>query len=230
MIITAVVVCDDRLDGPDSLALVGGVPMAVRAVRSVLASEVAEHVDVLVRADRIDAVEQACRGLPVSVRAGLAPVRTHADQRAGTHTGDGSVTTRLGGVLLLHDANRPLAPPGLVSAVVDAVRQGHPAAVPVLPMTDTVTQVDRSGLLSSSPDRATLRVLQTPLALDLDVLDPDVLDLEPLPAPDPMRLVLRLLESGVAVHCVPGHPLAFPLRTAWDLELADLLTAPGSSG
>jgi hypothetical protein len=32
------------------------------------------------------------------------------------------------------------------------------------------------------------------------------------------------------VHCVDGHPLAFPVRTAWDLELARMMLPPEGSG
>ena len=180
-----------------------------------------ERVVVLVPADRVSAVELACRGLPVRVRAGLDsdPVRTHIDQRAGPGSGDGAFVTNSDRIVLLHEATRPLAPPDLARSVVEAVCAGHPAAAPVLPMTDTVKQVDAAGLVVASPDREQLRVVQTPVALRArQVADP------------PLRAVARLVESGLSVHCVPGHPLAFPIRTAWDLQLARLLVEPGRAG
>ena len=221
MIIDAVVVWVDDPDGPDLLVPVGDLPMIVRAIHCVLDSRHVEHADVLVPADRVSAVELACRGLPVHVRAGLAsvPVRTHIDQRAGPVTGDDPFVTGGDRIALLHDASRPLAPSDLVDAVVEAVRAGHPAAVPVLPMTDTVKQVDAAGLVVASPDREQLRIVQTPVALRARLLG------EP-----PLRSVAKLVESGLGVHCVPGHPLAFPVRTAWDLQLAQLLAEPGRAG
>lgn len=221
MTIRAVVVWLDDRDGPGPLSPIGDQPMIARAVRCLLDAHVVECVDVLVPAGRVSAVELACQGLPVRVRAGLelAPDRTHIDQRAGPGPGDGSVATNSDGIVLLHDATRPLAPPDLASAVVEAVRAGHRAAVPVLPVTDTVKQVDAAGLVVASPDREQLRVTQTPVALRARLVT------EP-----PLRAVARLVECGVSVHCLAGHPLAFPVRTDWDLQLARLLVEPGRVG
>lgn len=215
MIVTAVVHCDARPDRPDPVALVDGRPMVARAVRTLLGSGLVDRVDVLVADRCADAVVRACRGLPVTTRlaGGAGSVGAHTDQRGPTPAGDGSDRIRPE-IVVLHDAARPLAPSALVSAVVAAVRSGHPAAVPVLPMTDTVKRVDGAGLVAATPDRATLRVVQTPMALRSP------------PPPGPPAGVLRaLLASGTAVRTVPGHPLAFPVRTAWDLELAELLAS-----
>ena len=45
-------------------------------------------------------------------------------------------------VVVVHDAARPLASPALFNAVIDAVRAGADAAVPGLPISDTVKRVD----------------------------------------------------------------------------------------
>jgi 2-C-methyl-D-erythritol 4-phosphate cytidylyltransferase len=219
MIVTAVVVIGGRPDDLDPLTPVGAQPMVARAVRCLLDSGLVERVLVLDRLNRADAVLAACRGLPVSVRAGNAPapVRTHVDQRGGAGTGDGSLTSRSSEVVLLHDAARPLAPPELAVAVVQAVHNGCCAAVPVLPMADTVKQVDDSGLVRDAPDRAALRVVQTPQAIRRELLtDP------------PLHAALQLAESGGRVCSVPGHARAFAVRTGWDLERAQLLAGSGA--
>jgi 2-C-methyl-D-erythritol 4-phosphate cytidylyltransferase len=123
----------------------------------------------------------ACAGLPVRLR------RAHVDQRAVHENGS---------LLLRHDARRPLTPPGLVAAVAAAVQGGHDAAVPALPLSDTVKRVDAEGFVRDSPDREGLRVVQSPW----------------------------MGRPGATVaHLVPGDPLAFAVRTEWDLELAEHL-------
>jgi 2-C-methyl-D-erythritol 4-phosphate cytidylyltransferase len=221
--VTAVVDCGQWSAGRGPLLPLGAEPMVVRAVCTLLDLDLVEQVEVRAPGEWLDAVERACRGLPVSVRAALAPIRPHVDQRAEAPTGDGSVTTFSGGIVLWHEATRPLAPPDLARAVLDAVRSGHAAAVPVLPVTDTVKQVGESDLVVASPDRTMLRALQTPIALRGDVLPPGSLGGSPLSG------VARLVESDVPVHCVDGHPLAFPVRTAWDLELARMMMPSGGS-
>ncbi|MEZ5140566.1 MAG: 2-C-methyl-D-erythritol 4-phosphate cytidylyltransferase [Acidimicrobiales bacterium] len=60
-------------------------------------------------------------------------------------------------VVLVHDGARPLAGHGLFRAVVDAVLAGADAAVPVVPVVDTVTDAHGEPV-----DREALRAVQTP--------------------------------------------------------------------
>jgi 2-C-methyl-D-erythritol 4-phosphate cytidylyltransferase len=251
MDVSAVVVARRR--GPvDPLTPVGGVPMVVRAVRCVLAalsvpavpegaapaaalSTAAPSTAVLSATERTDrvvvlapaawhgALTRACAGLPVEVRETLAgrrhppgaaqPSWAHAGQRAGTPGGDGPVSIP---VLLVHDAARPLAPPALAAAVLaELAATGCAAVVPVLPLTDTVKLVDAQGLVTATPDRAGLRVLQSPVAVRAELVGPGA---------DPLDAVVELAAAG-SVRSVVGDPLAFPVHSAWDLELAGLLAA-----
>lgn len=86
-----------------------------------------------------------------SVRAGLAAVPEGAD------------------VVCVHDAARPLATTALYGRVIDAVRQGAAAAVPGVPVTDTIKVVDGE-VVVCTPDRDTLVVVQTPQAFRAAVL------------------------------------------------------------
>ena len=74
-----------------------------------------------------------------SVRSGLAVVPTDAT------------------IVLVHDAARPLASVALFRRVIDAVRSGSDAVVPVVPVVDTIRSVD-GGVV----DRDSLRAVQTP--------------------------------------------------------------------
>lgn len=157
--------------------------MVVRAVRCLLDAGVTTQVMIDVRAPTSELL-RACTGLPVQLRQ---PVGAHIGKRMPS--ADGSIR-------LVHDARRPLTPPGLVNAVVDAVLSGYDAAVPALALTDTVKLVDGQGLVRGSPDRGGLRVVQSPRAWRVD--------------------------TGIA-HVVPGDPRAFAVHTEWDLELAEQL-------
>ena len=207
MHVTAVVVADDV--GIDPLTRIAGVPMVVRSVRRVLASGVADRIMI----DAPERVLHACAGLPVHAwaehpwhgRHASARIRAHAGQRAGGAGGDDQITD----VLLVHDAARPLTPPALFTAALAAVLAGADAVVPVLPLPDTVKLVDGDGVVLGTPDRAGLRVVQTPGAFRAAVWD---VHSAPLAQP-----------ASRAAQTIPGDPLAFPVRTAWDLELAGLL-------
>jgi 2-C-methyl-D-erythritol 4-phosphate cytidylyltransferase len=64
-------------------------------------------------------------------------------------------------VVLVHDAARPLAGEALWRDVIEAVRAGADAAVPCVPVTDTVKQRDDKGRLVTL-DRSRLVASQTP--------------------------------------------------------------------
>jgi 2-C-methyl-D-erythritol 4-phosphate cytidylyltransferase len=221
MDVTAVVVVGGRTEPVDALTEVGGVPMVALAVRALLATGLVDHVRLHDLGARPAALERACSPLPVSIDDGQrVPFGTeaHVRQRAQATGGDGLVRldAEPGGVIVLHDAARPLAPASLAAAVVEAVRSGHGMSVPVLPLSDTVKHVDADGVVRATPDRAGLRVLQTPVAARPELLIGEF-------APDPLEHVRRNLAAGGAVHTVHGDPAAFAVRSVWDLELAELL-------
>lgn len=121
--------------------------------------------------------------------------------------------------VLVHDAARCLAPVSVIRAVVQAVLAGHRAVVPVLPVIDTIKQVDPAGRVVSTVDRSTLRVVQTPQGFAADLLrrahrSPGG------PVTDDAGLVERL---GEPVSTVPGHPHAFKITTPFDLLVAESL-------
>ena len=212
------VVVGDRPGPGDALTPVAGVPMVVHAVRALLATGLVGHVTVLADARR-PLFERACSADPVVVHAtlrqALSGIGAHIGQRPGATGSDAPVTTGIGEIVLLHDALRPLAPAALAAAVVEAVQGGHPMAVPVLPLADTVKLVDDRGVVTGTPDRSVLRVLQTPVAARADLVPAEV--------GDPLAVVRRYAAAGGAAHTVPGHPAAFAVRSGWALELAELV-------
>src|SRR5690242_19227542 len=61
----------------------------------------------------------------------------------------------------VHDAARPCLVPELIDAVFDAARE-HGAALPGLPLTDTIKRADADSWVSESVPRAGLFAVQTP--------------------------------------------------------------------
>lgn len=73
-------------------------------------------------------------------------------------------------IICVHDGARPFATAALYGAVIDAVRSGADAAVPGVAVTDTIKQVDTRSQVVATPERSTLRAVQTPQAFRADVL------------------------------------------------------------
>lgn len=127
-------------------------------------------------------------------------------------------------VVLVHDAARPLVPEELVTAVVAAVRAGHQAVVPGLPVVDTIKQVDASDDVVATVDRSTLRAIQTPQGFTRSLLQRAHAgaDLDQAPATDDAGLIERM---GLPVHVIPGHEEAFKVTRPFDVVMAEAILA-----
>jgi 2-C-methyl-D-erythritol 4-phosphate cytidylyltransferase len=125
-------------------------------------------------------------------------------------------------IVLVHDAARGLAPVAVVASVVDAIRAGADAAIPVLPMTDTVKQVDGDGNVVQTLERTTLRAVQTPQGFKRSVLQRAHDEATGGEVTDDAAMVEAL---GLIVATVPGAPLAMKVTTAADLAVAESLLA-----
>lgn len=123
-------------------------------------------------------------------------------------------------VVLVHDAARALAPSEVFDRVVEAVRDGHQAVTPALPVTDTIKQVevaaDGTEVVASTMDRATLRAVQTPQGFRRSMLERAHAETRHA-VTDDCSMVEAL---GEPVLVVPGHPRAMKITTPGDLEVA----------
>ena len=94
----------------------------------------------------------------------LAPVFGGATRQASARAGLEALAAHRPDLVLIHDAARPYASAALVTRAI-AAAEATGAAIPVLPVADTVKSVDRSGrLIAATLDRAILRTVQTPQA------------------------------------------------------------------
>src|SRR5690606_9477841 len=71
--------------------------------------------------------------------------------------------------IMVHDSARPMLPADVIDRLVAALEEGDAAAMPVLPVVDTLVEA-RDDLSGDTADRARLRRVQTPQAFALDVL------------------------------------------------------------
>lgn len=134
-----------------------------------------------------------------SVRAGLAAVPSEAD------------------VVVVHDAARPCASPVLFASVIAAVVEGADAAVPGVPVADTVKRVDEGGVVVETLDRSSLVAVQTPQAFAAARLRASHAGGED--ATDDAALVEA---AGGRVVVVPGEPANLKLTGPGDLQAARL--------
>ena len=119
-------------------------------------------------------------------------------------------------VVLVHDAARPLVPRRVTSDVVETIRSGADAVIPVLAMVDTIKRVDNQGRAIETVDRNQLRRVQTPQGFNRAVLDQAYANPE-IVATDDAALMDAL---GVAVRTVQGDERALKITTMDDVQHA----------
>jgi 2-C-methyl-D-erythritol 4-phosphate cytidylyltransferase/2-C-methyl-D-erythritol 2,4-cyclodiphosphate synthase len=145
---------------PKQYRLVADRPLVARAMDAFLASSRVGRVSVV-----IDPADRA--RLDAAVSAGpkiAAPVAGGATRQASVLAGLESLAGNPPDIVLVHDAARPFASPDLIDAAIDQIVAGAAGAVPGLAVVDTIKTVDGDGRVVATPDRATLRAVQTPQA------------------------------------------------------------------
>ena len=225
---------------PKALVPVGGVSLLRRAAAGLIASGAVSHVVVTAPAEEVDRFRAELEGLPDGSVGASAGRRGEIEVVAGSpRSRQASVALGLAAalaavpqadVVIVHDAARALTPPEVTQRVVAAVRAGHEAVVPALPVTDTVKEVEvrRAGEpepVVGTPRRDRLRAVQTPQGFSTPVLvaahraGAERAGDETLAASDDAGLVEACGGSVV----VAGDERAMKVTTSMDLALAELL-------
>jgi 2-C-methyl-D-erythritol 4-phosphate cytidylyltransferase len=125
-----------------------------------------------------------------------------------------------GEIVLVHDAARPLVPADVVRGVVEAVRSGAPAVIPVVPMSDTIRQIRDAG--SVVVDRSGLRAVQTPQGFARDVL----VSAHAAAAGRDYTDDGAVCEAcGYEVVLVPGSRESLKITEPYDLAVAEAIVA-----
>ncbi len=71
--------------------------------------------------------------------------------------------------VLIHDAVRPLASSDLIRKIMYKTIE-YGACIPALPVRDTIKEIDTSGMVKSTLNRESLRMIQTPQGFHLETL------------------------------------------------------------
>ena len=204
-------------DVPKAFFHLDGRTLVERAVSGLLQSGVVDHVVVAVPADRTGQAKLILGGAATVVAGGAN--RCESVSRALAALADEEEPS----FVLVHDAARALTPPGLVVRVVEALRAGSSAVVPVLPLSDTIKAVDANGVVLGTPERAGLRAVQTPQGFATELLlraYQRVTELSEADFTDDASMVEYI---GGQVQVVDGDPLAFKITTRLDILLAQAI-------
>jgi 2-C-methyl-D-erythritol 4-phosphate cytidylyltransferase len=128
-------------------------------------------------------------------------------------------------VVLVHDAARPLVPDNVIDAVSAAVRSGADAVVPVVPVSDTIKQIDPAGRVEATVDRSHLRAAQTPQGFSRLVLESAHRDAAAQGLEDSTDDAGLVEHFGRPVIVIPGSEDGFKVTRPIDMLLAEAILA-----
>jgi 2-C-methyl-D-erythritol 4-phosphate cytidylyltransferase/2-C-methyl-D-erythritol 2,4-cyclodiphosphate synthase len=210
--------------GPKQYRTLAGRQVLTRTLEALLNGAPEARALVTIHHDDLDLYQGAVAPLPNSLRARLLDPVFGGDTRQDSVCNGLEAIAALGAPddapVLIHDAARPFVAPGLIARALDAARD-RGAAVPGLAVIDTIKKVAEDERIVATPERATLRAVQTPQAFRLGLI---------LAAHRAVRADgCRELTDDAAVaewagHCVfvfPGEAENFKLTTAEDFLRAE---------
>lgn len=205
-----------RMGGVDKImADLGGKPLIAHTIRSFQTAPVIKEIVVVTRQDLIVPIENLCK------KAGFTKVTqvvAGGDNRVDSvNRGLNSLSKGME-LAAVADGARPLVTPTLIDRVVRAAHS-FGAAAPALEVKDTIKEIETDGFVANTPNRATLRAVQTPQVFDYDMLRGALTKAiaEEAPITDDCSAVERL---GMRVKLVQGDERNFKVTTQLDLLLA----------
>src|SRR3954470_18511450 len=216
--------------GPKQYRMIGGRSVIARAMEPFCGHPQVFAVQPVLNPDDIAMFNEAVCELRYQ-----PPARGGATRQASVHAGLEALAADAPDIVLIHDAARPFVTRALISRAIDAA-EATGAAVPAIPITDTIKQVGASGHVEATPDRARLRIAQTPQAFRFDV----ILDAHRRAAQDGRNDFTddaALAEwAGLTVATFEGDPANMKLTTPEDFireearlaaQLGDIRTGTG---
>jgi 2-C-methyl-D-erythritol 4-phosphate cytidylyltransferase/2-C-methyl-D-erythritol 2,4-cyclodiphosphate synthase len=154
---------------PKQYRALAGRSVLVRALAPFLHHTGIDAVAVAIHPDDAPMYAEAASAWTVTGSRLLPPVHGGETRQETVRLGLEALAARAPRVVLVHDAARPFVTAALIDRAI-AAAGGFEAAVPGIGVTDTVKIIDETGQVIATPDRASLRAIQTPQAFRFDAL------------------------------------------------------------
>lgn len=206
-----------RFGGDKLLAPLGGRPVLRRSLEVFAGAGCVISIVLVVRPDRREEFTALCEAWGLGGLVNVVPggeTRT-ASARAGVMAVPPGAE-----VIAIHDGARPLVTGGILSAAVRAAKK-YGAAAPAVPVRDTIRLLGEGGA-STTPDRSSLRAVQTPQCFQRDIIRGALTEA--------MRRGWELTDDCMAVEKIGGGIFLtegsednIKITTPRDLELAELI-------
>ena len=205
-----------RMGGIDKvMAELGGEPMIKRTVRTFQESDVISEIVIVTRPDLIVPIMGLCAGFE-KVKAVVVGGKSRPES---VHLGLNALSNKVK-LAAVHDGARPLITWQVIDRTVRAANT-YGAAAPAIPVKDTIKTV-QGGIVKNTPDRESLRAVQTPQVFDFDMLRGALK--KAVSEEAPITADCSAVEMmGMSVKIVEGDERNIKVTTPMDLKIAEML-------
>ena len=205
-----------RMGGIDKvMAPIQGEPMIARTVRQFQNCDAISEIVIVTREDLIQPITNLCKAMDKVTAVVVGGKSRQESVNLGLNSLSGKVK-----LAAVHDGARPLITWQVIDRTVRAANT-YGAAAPAIPVKDTIKVVE-GFVVKNTPDRDTLRAIQTPQVFDFDMLRGALKKAaqEGATVTDDCSAVERL---GLTVKIVEGDERNIKVTTPMDLKIAELL-------
>ncbi len=199
---------------PKQYLSIGGKPVLRHAAEALLAGGHVHALQPVCAAGDEARLADALGGLPA-----LPPVPGGSTRAESVQAGLVALAERAPNIVLVHDAARPIVPPGTIEALLGALAKA-PGAIPAQPVSDTL-KAGADGMIARTVPRAGLFRAQTPQGFHYSVLRAAHAAADAATATDDAELLERM---GQPVALVPGSE--HNIKITWPEDIARVNISP----
>jgi 2-C-methyl-D-erythritol 4-phosphate cytidylyltransferase/2-C-methyl-D-erythritol 2,4-cyclodiphosphate synthase len=201
---------------PKQYQRVSGEPMLRRTLEVLASDRRIGGIQVVIGADHQDLFAKASAGLALA-----PPVIGGAERKDSVRRGLEALSAAAPRFVLIHDAARPLLPQDVTTRVIEALRAGADAAIPFVPVADTLRRREKDGRWTLVP-RENLHRAQTPQGFRFEA----ILAAHRSHAHESVTDDMALAElEGLKIVAVAGDERNLKITTPEDFIMAERLLA-----
>ncbi len=206
-------------DGPKQYRPIGGQAVLTHTLRAFLSHPAVNTMCVVIHPDDHELYQAAIADMKVIKP--LVAVDGGSTRQQSVLRGLEALRQEAPDIVLIHDGVRPFIDTGLIDAVLEPLIKGTAAALPVVPLTDTIKRATTDKTVGETVPRADLMAAQTPQGFDFD----QILDAHRRAAAETDHTFTddcSIAEwAGIDVALVAGNTGNVKLTVARDIEMAD---------
>lgn len=208
-----------RMEGENKqLLTIAGKPLIVYSLEAMQSCPEVDEIIVVSRHEDIIAIGELCKDYGISK---VKKIVCGGEERYISAYIGVSEASKHARIIAIHDGARPFVTPELITKTVNRAVDCK-AAAPAVSVTDTIKEITKDGRVLKTPDRTTLKAVQTPQVFDADLIKAALKDVAVKHADitDDLSAVERL---GVFAELIDGDPENIKITTPTDVYIAEAI-------